>query len=325
MRIKLIPDTNILIHHCQQLEILIKLKHRHFFFVFIPRIVIQELDGLKQTLHAKVSKATEFIENNNENGKVVIEGQGCIGKMDIVQDIDIDVESLLKGNNDDKILRFLFDHLDAVFMTNDRLLSIKAQSYNIFCILVGDFDVNRIALTIMGMYREYTHNLEHPINETHNLSLNYKTENAIHHEYTHNKSINYLKKDETDSKMQSSLIHNTFSKFKGKKEKEKTYQKRDMTREERITFNIIYGIVSNVVKTKNLVDFRSKKNTDLRETIAYVIRNFNYFQSYFSINIKQYLLEIEENLKGGVNIVQNCNRLLIIFRQDSAVLYRNSI
>lgn len=149
MKIKLIPDTNILLKHCKQLELFIYLKIKYSPFILIPQTVICELDGLKKEHPERVRLVTAFIQNNLINERVVIEGHGGCGKMDIEIENLHEVERLKNGNNDDKILGFLLDHADAIFLTGDTLFYYKVQSYNLQCLFISEFNVNDFTRAIL--------------------------------------------------------------------------------------------------------------------------------------------------------------------------------
>lgn len=123
MELRLVFDTNVYINNLSRIEKIIKQNNQ--IKILVPRIVIHELDILKASHHT-ARKAIHFLSTS---GNVILEGTD--DKMDIECETDPVIQNLEKGNNDDKILKFVYDNYNSILVTGDRSLLLKAKSLKI--------------------------------------------------------------------------------------------------------------------------------------------------------------------------------------------------
>ncbi|EJW04293.1 hypothetical protein EDEG_01440 [Edhazardia aedis USNM 41457] len=144
-QIKLIPDTNVLMNYYDELAEALA-NTTYCIFLYVPRIVLQELDNLKIKKHA-ARKAINMIKKTKEINKIYFETGDYSCKMDIENNVKTDINSYIKNekhNNDDKILKFADDHRDFVFITCDRSLYLKTEMYSLRAICLEKFDLSKI-------------------------------------------------------------------------------------------------------------------------------------------------------------------------------------
>lgn len=134
MEVRLVIDTNIYMKDLDTIKALIDGNKN--VKILLPRIILHELDSLKIS-DATARRAIKFISNND----IILEGTE--ERMDIVVEDDPIIKNLEKGNNDDKILKFVIDNYNSILVTRDLSLTLKAKSLNIKYIL---FDQNFLQL-----------------------------------------------------------------------------------------------------------------------------------------------------------------------------------
>ncbi|KAI5150676.1 hypothetical protein ENBRE01_1639 [Enteropsectra breve] len=131
-KISFVPDTNVFILNMSILEHLVANDLPFYYTLCISRTVLHELDRLKiKNTAARI--AIKFIEKHATSLKLEIEG------MLDARRVDVEVErmhSIEENNNDDKIINFMFGLENPVMLTNDRMLHLKSQSFQIFSILL---------------------------------------------------------------------------------------------------------------------------------------------------------------------------------------------
>lgn len=276
MLIRLITDTNILMAHMNELDELLNKRSDHLQLI-IPRIVLKELDSLKN-IRCEARNAVNFIKTYYKTNKVKVEGQGSVGKMEIEEEIAEDIKELEKGNNDDKILRFVFDHNECIFLTKDKILGLKAESYYVNYILIeNEFNIDSIIAKI-NKFKE--NKLKHYKNEDMEIDDYAFSENNIKNE-----------KQYADAYQQN-------------------YEKQ--------VFHIVHKIIEQLAENKGLKDFRilsRKSNIKIVDLIDFTVKNFNSFNDFLSNNSKTLLVEIRNDLQVNKDVIENLKKLLIIFRQ----------
>ena len=133
--IYIVVDTNVFIDRLEDILSLVKKPQpSHPYFVYIPWIVLQELDGLKSNVNAKLQKAAskaarEILELFNARNKRL---SGQNGKMDNEAKEMFKIQDPL---NDDKIIQACLqlrkDGKHVQLVSFDNILKIKAHSYQI--------------------------------------------------------------------------------------------------------------------------------------------------------------------------------------------------
>lgn len=127
-RISIVPDTNLLISHLNFIKYILNIDGPFYITIYIPRVVLGELDLLKTT-HFEVREIIRFI-SDNLNRAVEIEGHINTDKIE-VEVFKKEYEKITEQNNDDKILNYINTLENPILLTNDVVLQLKCNSYNI--------------------------------------------------------------------------------------------------------------------------------------------------------------------------------------------------
>lgn len=128
-RISIVPDTNLLISHLNFIKYILNINGPFYITIYIPRVVLEELDSLKIT-HFEVREIIRFIFDNL-NQAIEIEGHINVDKIEVEVFKKKECEKIIEQNNDDKILNYINTLENPILLTNDIVLQLKCNSYNI--------------------------------------------------------------------------------------------------------------------------------------------------------------------------------------------------
>jgi rRNA-processing protein FCF1 len=153
--VNVIPDTNILINNLGIVKSLIEDNFPMKVTVSISKTILRELDFNKKT-DIGARKAIRYIESVIDHKKLAIDEYRTYGKMDVVYCGDdegsIDLRELERGNNDDKILKYVIEHESGILLTDDRSFHLKASSLNVYSILLGKMSYKELRNKIIKRF-----------------------------------------------------------------------------------------------------------------------------------------------------------------------------
>lgn len=137
IRLSLVPDTNIFIDNLTFLSALVENELDFILKICISKIVISELDNLKnEKIDAR--RAIEFLYENSDNMNIEIEGR---------QDdrfIEVDYakqEPIIPKNNDEMILNYCLSLENPIILTQDKGFILKCKSKNLYNINTAKYNI----------------------------------------------------------------------------------------------------------------------------------------------------------------------------------------
>ncbi|KAM0676272.1 hypothetical protein GVAV_000235 [Gurleya vavrai] len=313
MLIKTIPDTNILINHHKSLTKYFTLKNPKIQ-LYISRTVLVELDSLKN-IDVNARHAVDLLRKNYNTKYVRLEGHG--GSQ---MDIDTENDEISIENNDDKILRFAYDHRDFILMTGDRIMGLKAISYGLRCVVDEGNGFDRLLenlKVVAGVDLKEMNDIEM-------IEFNNETRKELFKEFKHDSEPFRIIKNE-NMEIEENVDKNEYIEIDKKIEfcnKENfnhiTYTNDDEYLQEIINkvHVMILPLVVNIANYFNIVDREFIGiNNNLGETIDFVLENFIYYINYLPDKSKDDLryIKMDIEIKDVKKVKGSLRRLLVIF------------
>ncbi|KAM0687575.1 hypothetical protein COBT_001183 [Conglomerata obtusa] len=303
MLIKLIPDTNILINHHNSILKHFKSQKPKISF-YIPRTVLNELDTLK-IYDQNARSAVELIRIYHLTRYIRLEGQGNVGRMEI-DPSEYDVPHSDIVNNDDKILKFAYDHKDFLLVTGDKVMALKAVSYGLKCILdeTNDFE------SILG-------NVIECVGSNSNFCDDEMVDVNV---FCENKNFSYVKRDSKafeikycDKPIQTEKENN--NEVNECKSAKKTSELcNDFDKKELIekVYHHIKHKIDDILHEQKL---KTNKSRTIYNDLEFVTNNFTIFCIYLPKNSKDDLINIYDSLllQENFDLKKDLRKLLVIF------------
>ncbi|EPR77962.1 hypothetical protein SLOPH_1654 [Spraguea lophii 42_110] len=297
--VNIIIDTNILIHDYSIIECLLSHKFNFHISICIPKIVLYELDKIK-TVESRLAVA--FIEKIINNINVEVEGYTNINKMDIEEDIVIDenITKLKMEINDDQILDKVFRKKNSVLLTRDKILNLKAKTFNLRTYLLKGANELFIEYLCMTFDKNYKPRKE-IINKNDNLN-NKNIKNKDNNLNNKNNRNNKNKDDNLNNKKKNKKKKEIIIKSEGNKKSENRKEN------ETLTISKILPVIESVLKKKNK---KKNKINNINELLNVISKNFVNLLEY----LPQHSQKIIQKMKNKKNIQDSdLNMLLNLFR-----------
>lgn len=146
-KISIVPDTNVLLSNIDIIKDLYNCEIPLLFTVNYAKTVLDELDNMKKK-KVEARNAIRFIESVSNSLKTEIEGKIDERKIDIIIEGRDGIEP---KNNDDKILNYCFQLENPIFLTNDKALLLKSQSFNIKAISIEGMTIKKLVSSILNL------------------------------------------------------------------------------------------------------------------------------------------------------------------------------
>ncbi|OQS55021.1 hypothetical protein EHP00_934 [Ecytonucleospora hepatopenaei] len=146
-----IVDTNVLVENFKFYKDLCFNAHKYEYVIYISKIVIKELDGLKKEHWGARKAINNLLANKNQ--RVFIEG--------VFQNefIDVIIEENLRINaekNDDKLLNFALTKENPILLTDDNVLLLKCQMHKVSAYSTKNVDLSTFFYNL-GLKRKKDH------------------------------------------------------------------------------------------------------------------------------------------------------------------------
>ncbi|KAM0678308.1 hypothetical protein BDAP_001021 [Binucleata daphniae] len=299
MKVKIIPDTNIIMKYNEEFNTFFSKNPN--FIIYISRIILNELDSQKSSLKS-ARMAIKFINNYHNTKYIQIEGHGCIEKMDI--EIQNEQKIQIK-QNDDKIIKFAYDHTDFVLVTADRVMALKAVSYGVKALIdeKNDFEtlIDQI-YTYFGYLKSYCSNDNNGNNKENNTRAYFKHNSDAFKIIVPDQSTEKHKTINDSIKVNRTINDST-------KIKKNVYQYKIEDVE-----SILINFVTEIAEKHEL---KIKNIKCMQDLLEFVLNNFVCFQIYLPNHCKSDLKKLKHEMKKE-NVMderykRNMRKLLVIF------------